>query len=380
MPEETNLSIVTVPPTPSPKKHRARGRDGVCMRRGKFEISWIDATGRRCTRITAAATVQQARAFREAELLKAERARTLGIAPVSEDTFQVFTERYLRHQKARLTPAAYARTRGIVEGHLQPTFGSRRLAELRRADLERYITARTPEIKTETIIKEINTLKHLFRLAVDWELIPLSPAKAVKVPQRPAGRLRYLQPGELCALLAACPLWLLPIAGLLAFTGMRRGEVLGLRWLDVDFKGGRILLPQTKNGDGRIVPLNSLALQVLGSVVREDAAPTDRVFPLSKEVTPNAVSLGFHRVVCRLKIANFRLHDLRHTAASWLVMQGTDIYTVAKLLGHRDVKMTSRYAHLSPAHLTSAVQKLDAAFGPEMAKLPAWQKEVAKEN
>ncbi len=78
----------------------------------------------------------------------------------------------------------------------------------------------------------------------------------------------------------ACPPWLQPIAGLLAFTGMRRGEVLGLRWLDVDRKGGRILLPQTKNGDGRVVWLNTLACQVLDSLTA--GAPLEHVFPVSR--------------------------------------------------------------------------------------------------
>ena len=91
-------------------------------------------------------------------------------------------------------------------------------------------------------------LSHMLTLAVDWELIPSNVAKSVELPKPPAGRIRYLQPTELHAVLAACPESLRPIAGLLAFTGMRRSEVLGLRWLDIDRKGERILLPQTKNG------------------------------------------------------------------------------------------------------------------------------------
>lgn len=372
-------SSVPAGPTEIPKKRRTSGRDGVTVRSGnRFYISWVDHLGRRKHRKVAAATLQQARTFREAELIKAERARTLGLVEPSRDSFQQFSVRFLKYQKARLTPAAYERTRGIVEGHLQPEFGARRLSDIRRADVERYITGRTGEVSASSIIKEINTLLRCFNLAVEWELISVNPMARVRRPKQPAGRLRYPQPGELRAVLAECPPWLRPIAGLAAFTGMRRSEVLNLRWLDVDFAGGRLLLPQTKNGDGRIVPLNALALGVLHSVAKENAAPADPVFPLDRE-TPNSVSMAFVRAVRRAKIADFRFHDLRHTAASWLVMQGTDIYTVAKILGHRGVGMTARYSHLSPAHMATAAARLDVAFGAEMAKLPAWQGQ-AEEN
>ncbi len=219
------------------------------------------------------------------------------------------------------------------------------------------------------MVKELNILKHLFNLAVEWELVPQNPAQGMKMPRVPAGRVRYLQPSELHSVLKACPHWLQPIAGLLAFTGMRRSEVLGLRWLDVDRKGERIMLPQTKNGDGRIVWLNTLACQVLDSIPKNGAKPTDRVFPASDEVSPENVSLAFLRACRKLGIADFRLHDLRHTAASWLRMSGADLQDVAELLGHRDLRMTKRCSHLSPAHLSAAVQRLDGVFGTA-PKLP----------
>ena len=203
-----------------------------------------------------------------------------------------------------------------------------------------------------------------------WEKIPVNYAHGVKPPKDRAGRLRYLQPTELAAVLAECPQWLRPIAGLLAFTGMRRSEVLGLRWLDVDRKGGRVLLPQTKNGDGRTVWLNELALQALAAVPRNGSKPTDCIFT-GDSVTPENVSLAFLRACRRVGIADFRLHDLRHTAASWLRMQGADIGTVADLLGHKDLRMAKRYQHLSPTYLQAAVRGLDTAFGPELAKMPA---------
>jgi hypothetical protein len=134
---------------------------------------------------------------------------------------------------------------------------------------------------------------------------------------------------------------------------------------------GTIQLPQTKNGEGRTVWLNALACQALDSVSRNGARSTDRVFPASEQVSPENVSLAFLRACRKVGVADFRLHDLRHTAASHLRMQGADIHTVAQLLGHKDLRMAARYQHLSPTYLQAAVKGLDTAFGPELASLPA---------
>jgi integrase len=142
---------------------------------------------------------------------------------------------------------------------------------------------------------------------------------------------------------------------------MRRGEVLGLRWLDIDFKGGRIMLPQTKNGDGRIVYLNTLAQQALAAVPQGKAKPTDFVFN-GEPMTPENVSLAFLRACRSVNVSDFRFHDLRHTAASWMRMKGADIHTVALILGHKDLRMAARYQHLSPAFLLDAVKLLDGAY------------------
>jgi integrase len=262
-----------------------------------------------------------------------------------------------------------------MEAHLRPFFGTVKLAEVRRADVQKYVTQRSGEVSPGSIVKELNVLKHLLALAVEWELIPANPAHGVKPPRVPAGRVRYLQPTELRTVLEACPEWLRPIAGLAVATGMRRGEVLGLRWLDIDFKGGRIMLPQTKNGDGRIVYLNTLAQQALAVVPQGKAKPTDRVFD-GEPMRPENVSLAFLRACRSVNVSDFRFHDLRHTAASWMRMKGADIHTVALILGHKDLRMAARYQHLSPAFLSDAVKLLDGAY----AESPATPEVESPEN
>jgi len=190
--------------------------------------------------------------------------------------------------------------------------------------------------------------------------VPFNVAHGVKCPRVPAGRVRYLQPGELRSVLGACPDWLRPIVALAACTGMRRSELLGLRWLDVDLPHGRALLSQTKNGDSRVVYLNETAKTAIRSLACDRGTlSTDLLF---RGITGEQVSMAFRRA-CKGVVSDFRFHDLRHTAASWLRMQGADIHTVAQLLGHKDLRMAARYQHLSPMFLADAVARLDSAYG-----------------
>lgn len=336
----------------------ANNTDGIYQRKDRpgFWITWIDAQGRRRRRKTEARTLTQAKIARSAEVTRAETARALGFAPAGEETFAEVAKSFLAHQRPRLTPAAYERERGIVEDHLQPFFNVP-IRGIRRLDVQRYVTKRCGDAKAETVRKELNTLKHLLKLAVEWEIIPLNPAAGVKGPKAPAGRVRYLQPTELGAVLRACPEWLRPIVMVAACTGMRRSEVLGLRWLDVDLKGNRVLLPQTKNGDHRIVYLNRSAAAAIQSMSRPNQTGVDLVFG---RVDGPAVSMAFIRACRAAKISDFRWHDLRHLAASWMRLQGADIHTVAQLLGHKDLRMAIRYQHLQPAMLSEAVNNIDA--------------------
>lgn len=172
-------------------KKSEQKRDGVYERpdRKGFWISWIDAQNKRRRRKTDAAKITQAKQILAAELLRVEQAKMLGHAPPSKETFGKVAERYLKHQKARLTPKAYDREAGIVEKHLQRFF-NRPLVSIRKVDIQRYVTEVSAERSAASVQKELVVLKHLFSLSVEWELVPVNPAKDVKAPKAPAGRLR----------------------------------------------------------------------------------------------------------------------------------------------------------------------------------------------
>jgi len=129
------------------------------------------------------------------------------------------------------------------------------------------------------VAKEFATLRHALQLAVEWELLIVNPAQGAKLPKQSEGRTRYLSPTEFKAALEAAPDWMRGPMALAAFTGMRRGEILGLCWKDVDLDGQRVYLTETKNGTLRVLTLNQLAVQVLQSLPVGE--PAQLVFPKS---------------------------------------------------------------------------------------------------
>jgi integrase len=338
--------------------------NGICRRKDTsgWYLSWVDAQGVRYRRKARSGRYAGAKAELEAERLRVEQAKILGHTAPSADTFKRLAERYLDFQKRRLSPKGYTRQRHVVNKHLRPFF-TIKACEIRRGDVQRYVTERSGKVSPGTVQKELNILKHVLRLAVEWEVISTNPAQGVKAPRAPAGRVRYLQQGELKLVLENCPEWLRPIVLLAATTGMRRSEILGLRGLDVDLLNLRILLPQTKNGEGRIIYMNKGAVRAIQSVLPSGKGKTTgRIF---RDVTPEQVSITFLRACRKSGVSDFHFHDLRHTAASWLRMAGADIHTVAQLLGHKDLRMAIRYQHLSPTFLAEAVGRLDEIYGFE---------------
>ena len=144
--------------------------------------------------------------------------------------------------------------------------------------------------------------------------------------------------------------YLLPLISLEIQTGMRRGELLSLRWSDVDLSTRTARLTKTKNGHPRTVPLTPTALDVLGSLKRTD----ELVFP----VTPTAVRLAWGRLRRRAGLDDLRLHDLRHEAISRFFELGLSVPEVALISGHRDPRMLSRYTHLGPENVAEKLARL----------------------
>jgi integrase len=214
----------------------------------------------------------------------------------------------------------------------------------------------------------LSTIRTMMNLAIQWSMIEKNPCNGVSKFHEGPLRERYLSREELPRFLKALSqendthskMAIL----LLLFTGCRRNEILSMKWNQVRLDEGRLYLPVTKNGKSRTVHLNKKALDVLEelSMIR---AGNDRlrnnsyVFPSRKD-TKKGYLFDLRKTLqkaCAIAgIEGFRCHDIRHTYAALCVSNGVDLYAVQRLLGHSDISMTQRYAHLSANDLQTATQ------------------------
>ena len=207
----------------------------------------------------------------------------------------------------------------------------------------------------------IKILKAMFTKAYDWELISEDVLKRVRKVKQLKGenkRLRYLSEEEAERLISACSKEIRPIIITALNTGMRKSEILHLTWDRVDLKNRIILLDKTKNGERREIPINQTLYDALSGITRH--IKCDYVFYNPETLKPfYDIKKSFSGALKKAHIIDFHFHDLRHTFASRLVMAGVDLATIQKLLGHKTINMTLRYAHLSNVHLKDAVNILD---------------------
>jgi integrase len=269
--------------------------------------------------------------------------------------FHEFAKEFL--EWARVNHKASSRTRELSNMRsLEEAFNNKNIHEITTWDIERWKVKKKGEVKPATVNRELATLKSMLSKAVEWGKIKESPTRKVKPLKGVTKRLRYLMPDEVQRLISNCSDHLKPIVIVAVHTGMRKGEVLSLRWEQIDFEKGIITLVDTKNDQRRYVPMDETVKSTLMSMERK----SEYAFCGKKPGRPLVwVELSFHNALEKSGIEDFKIHDLRHTFASNLVMSGVDLMTVKELLGHKTIEMTLRYAHLAPDHKMRAVNILD---------------------
>lgn len=217
---------------------------------------------------------------------------------------------------------------------------------------------RINSVQKATVNREIACLKNMFTKAVQWGYASVNPVREVKLFKENNTIVRYLTSKEQQMLRACCREHLRPIVITALNTGMRKLEILNLKWANVDFDLKLISIIETKNNEIRYLPMNETLTEALESVKKYAYSPY--VFCDNNGNHYGDIKKGFSSALKRAGITNFRFHDLRHTFTSYLVMSGVDIRTVQELMGHKSIEMTIRYAHLSPGHKQSAVKCLDS--------------------
>lgn len=262
-----------------------------------------------------------------------------------------------KHKTRDLTIIAHLR--GFFEGDLRSIENTIGRYEAHRNDAG---------ISPATIVKELGLLRRMCNLAIRWRWLKTNPVALIEMPRVNNSRVRYLKPEELKNLMATLPAWLRPIVTLARHTGLRRGNLLELTWEQVDLKTRQLFIPQTKSGEPLGLPLNETAAKLLYEL-RHLRGPYVFCDERGEPWGLHQTSVAFRRAVKRAGITHFKFHDLRHDFASRLVQGGVDIYRVKDLLGHKDLRMTTRYAHLSPENLRDAVNVLDDRNGYVLATL-----------
>jgi len=206
----------------------------------------------------------------------------------------------------------------------------------------------TPVSKS-TLNIELSFLKTMFNLAVEWGWLSENPAQPVKRLKGEVKRMRFLNRDEIARLINSADSVLKPVVVTAISTGMRRGEILNLKWKDVDFENGFIKVEKSKNKDRRDIPIETFLRVTLESLT-ESREKGEFVFLVKNGPRLGVGYLDYHFQLLREKVGldDFRFHDLRHTAASLYASGGCDIMSLKNLLGHKNIEMTQRYAHLIP--------------------------------
>lgn len=232
-------------------------------------------------------------------------------------------------------------------------FANIQMSALTSSHLATFRDERLKQVSSGTVCREFNILAHAVETARrEWGIhLPENPCRLVRRPPPSRPRDRRLREGEEQRLLAACDdarnRWLTSIVRLAIETGMRRSELLGLEWGNVNFDRRTAYLPLTKNGDSRAVPLSTRAVAILQSLPR-----TMNRFVFAG-LTGNALKLAYQRAVIRAGVEGLRFHDLRHEATSRFFEKGLNVMEVASITGHKTLQMLRRYTHLSASDLVA---------------------------
>ena len=219
--------------------------------------------------------------------------------------------------------------------------------------------------KDASVNREISCLHHLFSKAVEWDMMEKSPFEHKKslILKENNERLRFLNDDEISSLLEDSSPHLKPIVSCAILTGMRRGEILSLKWDQI--RGGFIYLEKTKTNEARQIPISEVLEAILKDIRHKEHLRSEYVFTFRQDRIQDNIKKSFAAAVKRAGLVDFHFHDLRHTFASQVLLNGGTLHDLRELLGHKSMTMTLRYSHLTQESKRKAVNLLGklTAFG-----------------
>ena len=334
-----------------------------------WAIKYCDVDGRVRRERTKATTRTLARKLLFDREDAVERARRLALpnvheflAPAPLQSVAAFMQEvYLPHCDVALGAGTAVRYRIAWRLHVGPKLGRFLLKDLKRMDLQQYANKRLVSgAAVSTVHQELTLVGGMYTFAMDQELVDRNPVRRVKLP-RPNKKLpRFLSDAEEQHLLAVAPEPLRTAIRIAIHTGCRDGEVRNLRWTDIDFEGGNIMVRNTKSRRDRLVPMNATLREVLSKIPRHFSCPHVLVNPRTgKRYAFKLTNSAWKLALKRAAIVGFRFHDLRHTTGSRLAQLGVSPAVIMEILGHSSLQVTQMYMHLQNKNLRDAMAKLD---------------------
>ncbi len=300
--------------------------------------------------------------------------RHFATSETKRHTLADLIERYTRE----VLPTKKPKTQGPQVAQLawwKAQIGERTLADITPALVAKYrdklaaqTTPRGATTSPATVVRYLAVISHAFTIAMrEWQWVESNPLTKVSKPREPRGRVRFLSDQEREALLTACKASrspdLYPAVLLALSTGARAQELLGARWPQVDLARRVLVLHDTKNGERRVLPLAGPALELLRERSKVRRIDTDLIFPGRLHPDrPVDLRTPFENALKAAAIEDFRWHDLRHTAASYLAMNGASLAEIAEILGHKTLAMVKRYEHLSEARTAAVIERMNTCF------------------
>jgi integrase len=294
--------------------------------------------------------------------------------PQPEHTLSELLQRYDQEYLCHMAPSTQRHHRCLYR-RLCTRYGDLPLTDLTTAWLRQWRAEISQGRSVGTIRQYLATLSGPLRAAVeDFAWLPEHPMRQVRKPPEPPGRDRFLSAEERVRLLTACEQSLNPYLALIVqlalVTGARRNELCRLRWQDVDLERGLLRVAKTKNRQPRGLPVVGEVLERLRAYATRPPHPV-WLFPRQDGRAPVLIEQAWRTARKRAGLTDFRFHDLRHTAASYLAMSGASLLDIATILGHKKLDMVQRYAHLTEPHTRGVLERMAAQFLQEPPPSPA---------
>jgi integrase len=294
--------------------------------------------------------------------------RGLPDAVAKKHTMGKLIDRYIENILNRKSK----KIRYVATQHSQFKWWKKEIGHYRLSNITPYVLTDAREKllrsgkKPATANRYMAALSHLFTICVkEWGLLSANPiTNKIDKLKEPRGRVRFLSDAERERLLEYCkeykskPMHLIVVLAI--STGSRKMELLSSRWEDLDLERGLLTIHDTKNGERRPMYISGKAKELLAEY--QQGKKEGYIFPSRNKKQPLNINVDWKEIITAARIKDFRFHDLRHTCASYLAMNGASSTEIAEVLGHKTLDMVKRYAHLSQGHTAEVVKGMNEKY------------------